>query len=38
MRVHVPYLTLKEIERSADELLAQYSAAHGALGGAIDWS
>lgn len=36
MRVHVPYLTLKEIERSADELLAQYSAAHGALGGAID--
>lgn len=34
--VQVPFLPLKEIERSADELLAQYSNAHGGLSGAVD--
>jgi Zn-dependent peptidase ImmA (M78 family) len=36
MRVRVPYLTVKEIERSADELLARYSRARGPLNGAVD--
>lgn len=36
MRVQVPYLPLKEIERSAEALLARYAAAHGALAGAVD--
>jgi Zn-dependent peptidase ImmA (M78 family) len=36
MRVQVPFLSLKEIERSADELLARYSRCRGALCGAVD--
>ncbi len=36
MHVRVPFLTVKEIERSADEILACYSTVRGPLNGAVD--